>query len=459
MTSAQDLYPFDLGHQRLNQRAARIVQAALDHPDQSIPTAAGDRAATDATYRFLNNEAVVPEDLDAAHQAYTLGLLADTPGTLLVPQDTTTADFTSPKRSRTLGQLAHPRHFGFFIHSALALRDDGLPLGLLHQQVWMRCPDEYGKRTQRRRKETAAKESQRWLDTEQACVAALPADRDVVMLGDREADFYDYFALPRRQGQQVLVRAKPRRRLADGPHLLGVAVRQQALAGTLPLAVPRKDDKPCRQATLALRYGTFALQPPSTHPRRRQLPPLLLQAVLVEEIDPPAGVEPVQWLLLTTLPVTSVAQAQQVVRWYSYRWRIERYHFVLKRGCKLEELPLETAARLRRALALYAMVAARLLHLTYRARLEPEASCEGALSRPEWQVLWRRFGPGQAFPEAAPARRQAVHWIARLGGFLGRKHDGEPGVKVLWRGWQTLQAMVIGFQLGHVAHGVQSSDE
>ena len=140
-------------------------------------------------------------------------------------------------------------------------------------------------------------------------------------------------------------------------------------------------------------------------------------------------------------------------------WQFERYHFVLKSGCKLEELQLETSARLRRALSLYAMVAARLLHLTYKARQEPEASCEPTVSREEWQVLWQRFCPGQPLPEQAPRLRQAVRWIARLGGFLGRKHDGEPGVKVLWRGLQTLQAMVIGFQLGKAAHGVQSSDE
>jgi transposase-like protein/transposase Tn5 family protein len=459
MTSAQDLYPFDLGHQRLNQRAARIVQAALDHPGDSIPTAAGDRATTDATYRFLDNDNVLPEDLDAAHRAYTLDLLADTPGTILIAQDTTAADFTSPSRSPTLGQLAHAKHFGFFVHSALALRDDGLPLGLLHQHVWMRCPQQRGKRSQRRHKETADKESQRWLDSEQACVQALPADREVVTLSDREADFYDYFAVPRRPRQHVLVRAKLRRRILESKQLLGVAVRSQPLAGTLMLRVPRKDGKPQRQAKLAVRYGTFSLLPPSTHPRRRQLPPLPLQAILVEEIDPPPGIQPVQWLLLTTLPVTSLAEAERAVRWYSYRWRIERYHFVLKSGCKLEELQLDTAPRLRRALSLYAMVAARLLHLTYRARQEPEASCEPAVSREEWQVLWQRFCPCQPLPDQAPRLHQAMGWIARLGGFLGRKHDGEPGVKVLWRGLRTLRAMVIGFQLGKAAHDVQSSDE
>jgi hypothetical protein len=460
MTSAQNLYPFDLGDQRNNLRAARIVQAALDHPGESIPTAAGDRAATDATYRFLDNHTVPPQGIDDAHQRSTLNLAEQTEGTLLIAQDTTAADFTSPVRSRTLGQLAHAKHFGFFVHSALAMTDSGLPLGLLHQHVWMRPPEERGKRKQRRHKETADKESQRWLATEQTCVAALPLEREVVTIADREADFYDYFAVPRRLRQHVLVRAKLRRRIAKSKELLGVAVRSGPVRGTLTIAVPRKDDRPARQATLAVRFGTFALRPPSTHPRRKELPPLPLQAILVEEVDPPAKAPPVQWLLLTTLPVANFEDAARVVRWYAYRWRIERYHYVLKSGCKLEELQLETADRLRRALALYAIVAARLLHLTYRARQQPEASCEPVASRQEWEVLWQRFCPGQALPDKPPRLRQVVRWIARLGGFLDRRHDGEPGVKVLWRGLRTLHAMVIGFQLGKAAtHGVQSSDK
>ena len=228
----------------------------------------------------------------------------------------------------------------------------------------------------------------------------------------------------------------------------------------MTVCVPRKDGQPGRQATLAVRYGAFALQPPSTHPRRQELPTLPLRTLLVEEVNAPAGVKPLQWLLLTTLLIESFADAERLVRWYTYRWRIERYPFTLKSGCRLEELQLETAERLRRALALYAMAAARLLHLTYLARQEPEAPCEPAVSAEEWEVLWRQFRPGEALPAQPPPLREAIRWIGRLGGFLGRKGDGEPGVKALWRGLRQLQAMVIGFRLAKAAaHGVQSSDE
>lgn len=460
MNNSCNLYPFDLGDQRLNQRAGRIVQAALEHAGDSIPTAAGSRAAADATYRFLDNPNVHPQDIDDAHTRSTVDQTARYPGVVLIAQDTTDADFTSPARNGRLGQLAHAKHFGFFLHSALAMTDAGLPLGLLCQHVWMRHPDQRGKRKDRRRKDTADKESQRWLDTEAACVAALPAQRTVVMIADRECDFYDYFAAARRPGQQVLIRAKLRRRIAGSKELLDVATRAGSVQGTLTVPVPRTNGQRKRQATLAVRYGVIALQPPSTHPRRQQLSPLPLRALLVEEENPPAGVKPLQWLLLTTLPIECFADAERLIRWYTYRWRIERYHFTLKSGCRLEDLQLETAERLRRALALYAMVAARLLHLTYLARQEPETPCEPAVSAEEWEVLRRHFQPQETLPRQAPTLRQAMRWIGRLGGFLARKGDGEPGVKVLWRGLRQLQAMVIGFRLAKAdAHGVQSSDE
>ena len=217
----------------------------------------------------------------------------------------------------------------------------------------------------------------------------------------------------------------------------------------MTVQVPRRDGRPGRQAIWAVRYGAFALRPPSTHPRRQELPTPPLRTVLVEEGNAPAGVQPLQWLLLTTPPINGIADAERLVRWYTYRWRIERYPFTLKSGCRLEELQLETAERLRRALALYAMAAARLLHLTYLARREPEAPCEPAVSAEEWEVLWRQFRPGEGLRRNR--RRCGKRYGGSVGwGIPGRKGDGEPGVKALWRGLRQLQAMVIGFRLAKV---------
>src|SRR5262249_60489458 len=218
-----------------------------------------------------------------------------------------------------------------------------------------------------RHKETAAKESQRWLDGLRATEDALPPAQAVVTVADREADFYDLFAAPRRPGHDLLVRARSRRRIKHEARLLGRGIATSPARGQLRVKLPRANGRPGRTATLTLRYGTFALEPPWTHPRRAQLAALPLTVVLAQEENPPKGVPPVRWLLLSTLPARSFAAAVRLVRWYARRWLIERYNFVLKSGCRLEQLQLETAARVERALASYSMVPWTFLWFTYPA--------------------------------------------------------------------------------------------
>jgi hypothetical protein len=183
-----------------------------------------------------------------------------------------------------------------------------------------------------------------------------------------------------------------------------------------------------------VRYRALAMPPPHHHLKRGQLKPLSLWAILVQEEAPSAGVTPIVWLLWTSLPITDLDAALRCVRWYSYRWLIERYHFVLKSGCRLEDLQLAEAARLERALATYCIVAWRLLWLTYEARQNPDTPCDRVLERSEWQALYCRIHKTSRPPATPPTLRQAVRWIAQLGGFLGRKADGEPGVQTIWLG-------------------------
>jgi hypothetical protein len=441
-----ELLHADLPDQRLRARLARLAGDLAENPNASLPEAAGTWAATNAAYRFFDNDRVTDQAIRDAHQQRTVERLPHD-GLVLAIQDTTDFDFTSHPATTGLGYLGHPKHLGLLVNSTLAATPDGLPLGLLHQHVWTRDRHSLGKRRHRRRKETKDKESRRWLDSLQAVAAVAPPTATAVVVGDREADFYDLFAAPRPAHVQLLVRARPRRRVRQEGGLLGRAVAALPVAGRMTVTVPRGDDRPRRQATLAVRFGEFLIEPPSTHPRRKELAPLRLWAVQVEEEAPPAGQKPVRWLLLTTLPVTSLAEAERLVLWYTRRWLIERYHYVLKSGCRLEELALETAARLRRALAVYAVVAWRLLWLTYAARLQPEASCAGVLGREEWEVLYRHAEGKGEIPAEPPTLQQVVGWIARLGGFLGRKGDGAPGVKVLWRGLRRLQDLVRGWQL------------
>jgi len=437
----------DLGDDRLNRRLCRLVTALAARPEASVPQAAVGWGQTKAAYRFWDNPRVAAEAIRAAHRQATVERLPLTPGPVLVVQDTTLLDFTAHPATTGLGHLIHRKHFGLLVHSALLVRADGVPLGVLHQHAWARDPSRRGQRRDRRRKETAQKESQRWLDALRATEEALPADRAVLTIADREADFYDLFAAARRPGHDLLIRAKGRRRVHHEAGLLGAAVRAGPAAGRVTVTLRRGDDRPKRPATLALRFGQFLIQPPSTHPRRKEQAALPLWAVLAEEEDPPPGQQPVCWLLLTTLPVGTVDDAVQAVLRYSQRWLVERLHFVLKSGCRLEQLQLETAERLLRAVATYTVVAWRLLWLAYEARHAPAASCAAVLERVEWEVLHQAVHPGVPVPAAAPSLAEAVRQVARLGGFLGRRGDGAPGVKVLWRGLRRLQDLVAGYRL------------
>ncbi len=448
MWSALELRHVDLGDRRLNRRLVKLVDDLLNAPEASVPQASGDWAATKAAYRFWDNPRVDPDNIRAAHRDSTLERLPDHHDEMILSiQDTTSFDFTDHPNTTGLGYLAHSQRSGFWLHSALVVTASGVPLGLIDQQTWTRDPATLGKRAGRNKKETADKESQRWLDSLTASEAVLPAGQKVLTMADREADFYDLFAAPRRSGSHLLIRAKPRRRVRHVERLLGKAVRAAAAAGMMTVDLKRGDDRPPRTATLTIRFAMLEIAPPSTHPRRKTLPHLRLTAILAEEETPPEGQKPVCWWLLTTLPIVSLGEAEQAVRWYVLRWLVERYHYVLKSGCGIERLQLETAARLERALATYAMVAWRLLWLTYEARRHPEASCESVLPREQWQVLHRVVHKTDQVPLSSPGLREAVRQIARLGGFLARKGDGEPGVKTIWRGLRRLEDLVMGWKL------------
>ena len=266
-----------------------------------------------------------------------------------------------------------------------------------------------------------------------------------MVVADREGDLFDLFAAPRPAGVDLLVRAKPRRRLHRDARLLGEAAAAAPVAATLTVTLPRADDRPARTAVLAVRAAAVTLERPSVHPRRRFLKPTPVQVILAEQTDAAPGEAPLRWLLLTTRPELTAEAAVAAVRWYSRRWLIERLHFVLKSGCRIEELQLETAARLQRALATYLIVAWQLLWLTYEARRRPEESAAAVLDATQQEVLARHFRLPADGPPSLP---EAVRLVARLGGFLNRRGDGEPGVKCLWRGWTELQTMVKGYRLG-----------
>jgi hypothetical protein len=455
--AASELHSIAFKDSRLTKRLFRLVDDLTAHPTASIPEACGSWAATKGAYRFLDSKRVTPETIRAAHQDRTLTRVGFHTAVLVI-QDTTELDFTSHPATSGLGYLDHPKHQGLKVHSALAATTDGVPLGLVDQAVWTRDPASRGKKHQRAKRAMDEKESQRWLTALTASQDAIPQDIQIITVADREADLYPLFAAKRRVAAELLIRAAHNRRVDAESRLLQEAIAVAPVGGTLTIAVPRRPDQPARQATLSLRWTSVQFDPPQNAKARATLPRIPVQVVVAEELAPPPGVKALRWVLLTTLPVACLDDAVQIVRWYRTRWLLERYHFALKSGCGMEKLQLESADRLQRALAVYCVVAWRLLWLTYQARQQPHEACTVVLARHEWQALYCTIHQTAMPPTTPPTLRQAVRWIAQLGGFLARKGDGEPGVQTIWRGLRRLEDIAATWLLVHRAAPGQLDD-
>jgi hypothetical protein len=440
----------DLGDRRRNERAKCAVRRLADRPGGSIPAMCATEAEVKATYRLLSNEAMEPDDLRAALYEATLCRVAEEP-VLLVIQDTTCLDFSDHAGSSGLGptgggdgSLGH----GMFVHSALAVSAEGVPLGLLHQQVWSRDPETVGVKRDRKQRALAEKESYRWVQTAAAVEARVPADKLLVQIADREGDIFEWFAAPRRAGSHLLIRACHQRRLQGEQEQLWTKVAQMPIADEYELLVRESPGHKVRRAHIELRYCPVTIRPPKRGVHDPALGPISLVAIEVREVNHPETVSsPIRWQLLTDLPTGSVTEALRCVCYYQQRWLIERWHFVLKSGVGIEHSQLRSAQRLERLLVLCCAVAWRLLWMTYSARVDGDQPCTVALSDVEWRVLHRYHMGNIPPPAQPPPLREAIRWLAMLGGFLGRKGDGEPGIKVLWSGLTRLQDIVIGFLL------------
>jgi hypothetical protein len=435
----------ELNDARLNRRCQELAVALGQQPDAPINQACEDWADTKAAYRFFGDtKKVTPASICAPHHRRTVERMSQHPLVLAV-QDTTFFNYTHHPHTEGLGEIGNKKQHqrGFGLHSTLVVTPAGVPLGALTQQFFTRPIGEPAHTpAELQRLPIEEKESYRWLEAFEQTLALTPTGVAVVTVCDREADIYEMFVLAEAKQASLVIRASADRVLAEKEvRKLWAKVAQQPLAGQLTLQISSNQQRPARQATVSVRFSQVKLTPP-WRPNQKKLPVVTLNAILVREDHPPAAVEePIEWLLLTNTSVQNFDDAIRVVGWYGCRWHIELYHKIIKSGCTVEDCRLETAERLHNYIALMSVVAWRLHWMTYINRTDPDLPCTVILTATEWQVLYRRIQRTPSLPSTPPTVRQAVRWIAQLGGFLGRKCDGEPGITVMWRGWQRLQDM------------------
>ena len=356
---------------------------------------------------------------------------------VLVPQDTTTLDYSTHPMTEGLGPTNNQDDdaIGLLLHDTLAFTEEGTPLGILDAQCWARDPQEKGKRYRRKELPIEQKESMKWLRSfrKAAQVQKLCPETMLVVMGDRESDIYELFLETSKEpdGPKLLVRAeKTRNRKVDQEFLWDVMAKQK-VAGSLKIHIPRRGSRKGRDARIDVRFAKVALTPPK---HCGSAPAITVWAVYVTEKAKKNIDEPIEWMLLTTVEVKSFEEAQRRVEWYSGRWGIEVYHRTLKSGCRIEDRQLETADRLETCLGVDMVVAWRIYYLTMLGRETPEMPCTVFFKEIEWKALCCYVNKTPVPPEKPPSISEAVFMVAGLGGHLGRKGDGFPGTQTLWRG-------------------------
>lgn len=463
----EELATANLGDKRLDKRYGRILERLFDSPQSSMSGAMKGWAEVAAASRFFDNAKVTVEAVLKPHQDAALARVQRQERVLVI-QDTTEADYTSKTKLEGKGPLNSERRQGFYVHTQWLVGDQRLPLGAWSTDIYAREGLQEITSNHKQR-EFEDKESHRWFEGyEKACeLAAMAPGVQVISVSDREGDVYEVFVERARRVQagepaaHWVIRCCQKHRALLGEEgqkahpKLAEEVQKSRVLGTIDFEISAKMQvkrvkgknvsapRQARHVTQEIRVGKLELRPPWR--KEKQLPVVTIWAVSAKEINPPAGQDPIDWLILTSIPVNNFAEAKEILEIYLSRWEVEVFHKVLKTGCTIEDLQLKEAERIKPALALYMIVAWRVLYLMKLGRDCPRLPCDAVFEEAEWKSIVV-ISSGRKALEKKPCLGELIILIAKQGGYLGRKGDGPPGPKVMWLGLMCLQNFALAWK-------------
>jgi hypothetical protein len=429
----EEFETIELGDKRLNERVMTLGETLGDKPGASIPAACEDWAETAAAYRLLAHENVGWREVLQAHAEATVQRMS-AEAVVLCLQDTSELNFNG-RAMRGLGPLSYEAQRGLYVHPTYAVSVRREPLGILNSWNWTReFKDERGERG-------GIRESVRWLESYERLAQharELPQTR-LVCVGDRESDMLELMVKARELGHPAdyLVRCQHNRVLPDKGGKLWAAVAQGKLLGQVSFEMPRGRGRRARTVTQEIRAKRITLSD-------GQGGAVEVTGVFAREMAAPAGSQPVMWRLLTNRTVNTLEQASELIDWYRARWEIEMFFLILKEGCQVEQLQLEDVQRLEVALALYMVIAWRINRLMRLGRTLPDMPADAVFDVDEWHAAF--VLNKKPIPKQVPTLNTVIRLIAQRGGFLGRKHDGEPGARTLWQGLREVAIFVDGLR-------------
>ncbi len=436
----KELEGIDLGDKRLNRRSGSILESLAANPQASINSACEGWSDTVAAYRFFKNPAIEPNQILQPHVEATQRRIHEHPVVLIV-QDTTELDFSlhPPDDAECLNK---EDRFGLYDHTHLAVTPDQLCLGVVGVEEFDRTPETLGKTEERKTLPIEEKESFRWLTGYRLAsrLAGEAPTTQIVSVADREADIYDIFmeAEQHPTPADFIIRAKIERctleRDPDSGPAVYRKVRDEVSASEIrtmrTIELPQTPKRKARQAELEIRAIEVVVKPPHA---RSSLPSVTYNVVLVQEINGPGDGTDVSWLLITSLPIGSVKDILRVIDYYAARWAVEVYFRVLKTGCRVEEIQLETMHRVKNCLAFYRIIAWRVMYLTHLNRECPSLPCDAVFDDCEWMSVWK-VTTKEEIPDTPPPLSEFMPLLTRLGGYNNRPNEPPPGPQTVWVG-------------------------
>ena len=428
---------------RRTRRAVQTASKLAENPLDSLPARMQTWKETKAVYRLLGEPDVTFAALIQPHLQQTREQANGFPVVLMV-QDTTDIDLSHRHKISGVGQIGNERGRGFFVQTVLAVRPERREvLGCMAQEPFVRIPAPEGELRYQRRKRDK-RETDVWMRQVDAIGAPEPGCM-WVHVGDRGADMFPFFQACQATQTHFLVRAGKSRRVEESEEEIRSSLdraRSWPSQASRPFEVPARHGHQGRQTQLQLAFGQMTLLPPRHDPRESR-EPLTVWVIRGWEEQAPDGEEPLEWVLLTSVPTSTLEQAWERVDWYGYRWLVEDYHQCLKSGCRIEHRQLQTVDGLMRLLGLLSPLAVRLLQVRALAREDPERPAHEVIEPLMLAVVAQRSG------HAPASMTVGTFWteVARLGGSLARSHDGPPGWRTIWKGWLSLQTLLEGVHL------------
>lgn len=450
----------NLGDRRLNQRSFSILEGLGLAPGRTIPQAFQAWSEIKATYNFFNNAAVSEEKILASHLTKTIERIKEYPVVLLA-SDTTDINYTTKREMKNKERLDNKQE-GIWLHATIAITPERLNLGLIQANFWHRAKEVAKKDSASKKARDKApieeKESYRWLESYQkACdVAKEASETQIIYISDRDCDIIEFFELAdskntdsskanfiiRSQYNRLIEKAKDTE-TNEVINKLWRKLEKADTLGELEFTISTRGDRKARKVKQKLKAVTATLTPSNKKTK------IVINAVMAIEENPPEGEDPVVWIFITDLPIKTYDNVCKIIEYYLCRWQIELFFKVLKSGCKVEERQLKTADRIKNLIAIFFVLAWRLMFTMMLGRICSEMSCTDLFDEAEWKSVYKILNKKKALPRKPPSLGNFIVMIARLGGYVEQKNGEPPGVKTMWKG----MARMVDFSIAWEAFG------